>query len=465
MLLVAVVGPVGAGKSTALASVLAHAAAEGRRVSGFSAEASDRSSAGQGAGAYALCFAGDAAPVPYAWRTPGALPPYHFDAAAEARLDAWAAALTPGLDLVGMDEFGRREAGGEGLMRLWPQVEAAAPAIVVLAVRDTALADVEARLGRSFDAIIPAGTPHTEARLAALLVAHDDWARVGRYGALGGAVEVGLGSALHAGQVPARGLVLSTLQALVLLACGRGLARRVRLAWLPLVTAGLKALSPAGNRLRPMLAITVQGLLFSAATTVLGWNAVGLFVGGLCCGAWAAAQGLALGAVLVGPASIRAAYVAASEAIGHALGVSPPSLAVAAGLWALAWGLVSGGATLAAWLRLPEGRLDAWLHRRAVRRPAGRAGGAGWLVGTLREVGRPVFWAPLLIVAVLAGVAQGSWGTAGWTFLRALALGFVLFALARRIRIDRFAAWLRRRGAWGPAVALDEARKDVERGA
>jgi hypothetical protein len=399
-------------------------------------------------------------PVPYAVRVNDEMPPYRFDPAAEARLDAWAAALVPSLDLVVMDEFGRREAAGGGLARLWPQVAAAAPAVVVLAVRADVLPQIEARLERRFDVVVEAGTPRTDARLAGVLTAHDDWARVGRYGALGGGVEVGLGSALHAGQVPARGLVLSTLQALVLLACGRGLVRRVRLAWLPLVTAGLKALSPAGNRLRPMLAITVQGGLFTAATTALGWNRAGVFVGGACCGAWAAAQGLALSVLLVGPASIVAAYGAVAAWIGRTLGMAAPGLWAAATLWALAWGLISGGVTLLAWTRLPEGRLEAWLRRRASALPAGAAASRP-VAGAVRDMLRPAFWLPLGLVVGLVVAAGGTWATAGWTLLRALALGFVLFALARRVRVDRLAAWLRRRGAWGPAVAMEQARSEA----
>jgi len=57
--------------------------------------------------------------------------------------------------------------------------------------------------------------------------------------------------------------------------------------------------------------------------------------------------------------------------------------------------------------------------------------------------------------------AGGTWARAAWTLLRAFAIGFVLFALARRVRVDRLAAWLRRRGAWGPAVALEQAKTEV----
>ena len=130
MLLVAVTGPVGAGKSSSLARLLESAAAEGRRVDGFVAEAHGRAEPGRGAEVYGLRFATPPrhtripegggresertleAPVPYAVREASAAPPYRFDPAAEVRLDAWAEGLTPGLDLVVMDEFGRREASG-----------------------------------------------------------------------------------------------------------------------------------------------------------------------------------------------------------------------------------------------------------------------------------------------------------------------------------------------------------------
>ena len=53
-----------------------------------------------------------------------------------------------------------------------------------------------------------------------------------------------------------------------------------RVVWVPFISGGLKALSPAGNRVRPMIAIIMQGLLFGGTVQGLGWNFLAIGLGG-----------------------------------------------------------------------------------------------------------------------------------------------------------------------------------------
>ena len=59
-----------------------------------------------------------------------------------------------------------------------------------------------------------------------------------------------------------------------------GLGRRQRVVWVSLLAASLKSLSPTGNRLRPMLAIALQGIFYTTAISMLGWNIAGILLGG-----------------------------------------------------------------------------------------------------------------------------------------------------------------------------------------
>jgi hypothetical protein len=105
--------------------------------------------------------------------------------------------------------------------------------------------------------------------------------RAGKYAALLSMTEVGLGSVLHAWRVPMAGHFLSLNQGFLLCrstrsASGQGL-------WLPFqisgIAAALKSLAPAGKRLTPMLAISMQGFLFSLGRLFFGRGFAGCAVG------------------------------------------------------------------------------------------------------------------------------------------------------------------------------------------
>lgn len=467
MLLIAVTGPVGAGKTTRLAELAAGAEGEGRAVEGFLALAEGRAevhteaeaSGGRGAEAYRLRWLASGEETPFARRDEAARAetgvPYRFEAEAFAQTRAWAQALPQGSGLIILDEFGKAEAGGGGHLALWPHVEASSPAVVVIAVREGCVDRVAARLGRPFDAVVEASDPEAPRRLRALCAEHDDWARVGLFGAGAGGIEVTVGSALHAARVPLRGLALSSTQAVVLAHAAAGLAHRPRVVWVAFVAAGLKALSPAGGRLRPMLAIAVQGVLFSLALRILGWNAAARFVGGALVGAWAALQGVALQWLLVGEDLLRAYDAIVSLAAARGLGV--PGLAVLLAAWGAAWALVAGGLTAALFGRRGVGaRIERALGKGATVPAEASSRREVWR-GALADLARPSFWLPVALVALFVVLGGSPWERALWIGLRAATVGVVVFALARTFRPEKAAAWLRRRGQWGPAEALARA--------
>lgn len=468
MLLIAVTGPPGSGKTTLLAHLADWHLARGRSVDGFLAEAGPRRTPDTGAERYDLRWPGTGERMPFAERDSAQRPPYRFSEEAAARTAAWSRGLADQLpvSLLVLDEFGRIEAEGRGHMALWPSVEAAAPDVVVIAVRSGVEERIERQLGQAFDLRVDARDPDAWQRLRSACVEHDDWTRVGVFGAGAGGIEMTAGSALHGARVPLRGLALSSTQAVVMTYAGEGLGNRTRVVWVPFIAAGLKALSPAGNRLRPMLAITVQGLLFGGATRVLGWNGAGILAAGFLVGAWAAAQGLVLQYLLIGSDLLRA-YDAGVGWIAERWAVSIPGIATVLGVWIALWGCTAAAVTWLAWRRrsLPA-RVQAMLERGAAgirwreSPPAWRRAAA---LG-LRDLTRPVFWAPVGLVAAIVLAAGSPWERAFWIGARAIALGWVIFSLARAFNPRAFIAWLRGRGHWGPAVAFSRAlRPHAER--
>lgn len=116
------------------------------------------------------------------------------------------------------------------------------------------------------------------------------------YATLQSLVEVGLGSFLHAFHIPFSGHALSLNQGLILTqACQKTQTRKEAITatnGIAIITAILKSLSPIGKRLTPMLAISMQGFLFSLGILALGNNIFGMLLGISLLSLWAFAQPL-----------------------------------------------------------------------------------------------------------------------------------------------------------------------------
>lgn len=84
------------------------------------------------------------------------------------------------------------------------------------------------------------------------------WSYAATFGALWGAVEITVGAFLHAVKVPFSSVVLGATGAALLICLRALLPVRGVVLTAGLMCAGIKLLSPAGNVLGPMIAITVE---------------------------------------------------------------------------------------------------------------------------------------------------------------------------------------------------------------
>jgi len=466
-LLIALTGGPGTSKTRVLAELAAAQLARGQRVEGVLAVAGNRQSPHQGANEYWLRLIGSDIELPWAMRDEALNPPYFFEPGTAKKLLAWAERLAglPPPPLLLLDEFGRFELRGLGLMPVWPRLVAAAPAIVVITVREDLIENIEALLGRKFDLRIPAQSPDALEQLQRISQDFGEWTRIGLFGGAAGGLEMTVGSALHAAKIPLRGLAMSSLQAAMMVFAGLGLSQPGRVVWVPFISGGLKALSPGGNRVRPMIAIIMQGLLFGGAVQALGWNYLALGLGGALVGAWAALQGLLLQYLLMGDDLLRA-YDTVVLWLADRWHITAPGLPWLLGAWTVLHAVVAGGAALTAgYLRRPPPALQQVIDRETVRGGAPVTAGPdrpGWL-RRLREFGRWQFWLPLLVVAAILLGSGRPWEAVAWLVLRFFAVSCVLIALVSLLRPARWAETLRRRGWWGPALALSGAlaRRDA----
>jgi nucleoside-triphosphatase THEP1 len=465
-LLIAVTGGPGSRKTHLLTELAASQIARGHRVEGVLALAGRRRTPTEGADEYWLRVLGTEQELLWAVRNEQLNPPYAFDPVTEKILQEWAArqSAQPPAPLLVLDEFSKFEVKGQGLMPLWPTLAATAPHIAVLAVRAGLEEEIEQRLGRAFDLRIAADAPEALAQLRQACEDFGEWTRIGLFGGAAGGLEMTVGAALHAAKIPLRGLAMSSLQGAMMVFAGSELSQPGRVVWVPFISGGLKALSPAGNRIRPMLAIVMQGLLFGTAVQALGWNVLALGLGGALIGTWAALQGFFLQYLLLGDELIKA-YDTVVLWLAEKWHLTAPGLPWLVGAWAALHAVVAATVVLAAWrYQQPPPVLQRLLAREhpEAAPPASPARSGG---RRLREFGHWQFWLPLLLVAAITLGGGSSWATVAWLVLRFVAVGCVLMALLSLLRPARWAELLRRRGWWGPALAFSGAlrRREVEK--
>jgi hypothetical protein len=189
------------------------------------------------------------------------------------------------------------------------------------------------------------------------------WAYTAAFGALWGALEVTVGSFLHALRIPFTGVVLAAIGAGLLVAERQVLPQRGICLATGLVAALCKSLSPAGIIWGPMVGIVSEAALVELALLLAPRSAPSAALAGGLAATWAISQGLLTQYVLYG-ANIIALYVSAIQKTTSWFGLAARSgwhavLVVVAvfflfGALSGLWGLRIG--------RICHGRVTSLLH-------------------------------------------------------------------------------------------------------
>lgn len=271
----------------------------------------------------------------------------------------------------------------------------------------------------------------------------------GKNGAVLAMIEIGLGSLLHAFHVPFGGFFLSLNQGFVLSRAVKTHRHEPYAKVLPLhvsnVTALLKSLSPAGNRLGPMIAIAMQGLLFNNGVAVLGANFWGCLVGMTLLCLWSYLQ-IALyfyflfGKKLVDVLSFHLQEIQTVFALDlkhAALGVSLLILAK----------IVLGAVLVVLAFALSESRFQKYQSRllKAYHLRPGLGTSPSLratLATSLKDLLSPTFIATFVLMAAFFVLSGTSWQETIFYLIRPLAVGFALFFLIRILPTQRIAFYL-----------------------
>jgi nucleoside-triphosphatase THEP1 len=460
---VLVTGAVAAGKTTLLERLFARV--RGRfRTCGFVSRGGGRAARpGSPAGRYCLEVLGSEVKRPWADRLPGG--GFRFDESSRERVEQEVrGALARGkIDVFIIDEIGFLELGGAGFAGLFRDAIAACDGVVVAAVKKEALEGAVGAFGLDGPLVVDLDLEGGRKALRRILGRIDalDAERIGLFAGACGLVEVGLGSFLHAYRVPLKGHVLAYLQNLLLVTFGKSLGGRglVRIA---LVSAMLKAFSPAGSRLRPMVYIFLQGAAFALPVRVLGWNVAAVVAGSILMSWLTLLLSLAVDVIAFGK-SIWDAYAGAAALVGSWIGARSLSIwHLLAALMALK-AAVAVGLALAAYYgdfnpviarlarrvrrRSPEGdEAPASPPRRPLRAAALKA---------MRELVRPRFLLGFFVSAllILFFVNLSKVGLAS-VILRGLCISYVGLLLAHWIDVKALVRRLDRHGHGGLGSSL-----------
>ena len=258
------------------------------------------------------------------------------------------------------------------------------------------------------------------------------------------AAEVGIGSIFHAMRFPLTGQALSLHQIFIMSRscrklCGQRESRTIGYR-ISFIAALLKSLSPAGKKLTPMLAISMQGLLFSLGTIVAGANSFGMILGATLSSLWAYLQPALLMLLVFGSSLVEVADYFLGKA-GTTFGVTKEGLilflvSMVALKVILSWGMVG----LA--IFLPEtfvGRIQKKLSSMPLQPKKNSEDFPGPAILAFRDLFNSLFLVSLGLTALFFIWAESPKSTIIWALLRPIAVGYLIFYLLR---------WLPRKLDW-----------------
>ena len=456
--LIAVTGKSGSGKTEILAGLMDYLRREGRSFDGVLAQADGRNIPNAGAQRYVLKWPLAEKEITLCERTGSGTPPYHFFDNAWKEVERWIAGIEKNNDkpeVIILDELGRLESRGMGFAVYWDRILALNPVIIVAAIREESKAELEKQFGQKFDLIIEAKEDRALERLCSLSSSAKDWQRIGRFGAAAGAIEVSLGTVLNATKIPFRGVPMSIIQAIVLFFAGSKLARPWMVIWVSYIAAALKALSPAGNRLRPMVAIAMQGSLFGLSLRVLGWNMAGITIGAMFVGVWAGLQGFIFQYLLLGNALFDA-YGELQLWIAQYFGVTIVSLPLLVTIYVLSIGTLSAAIVgYFQWRKRPPELLNKALSKPKKRFQSNQGEKQHWLKKLWFEYRQKAFWVPLVVVFVVLMFSGSTTAELAGLPLRAAGIIAAIFVILSVLKPGKWIRQLRKLGFWGPAITLE----------
>ncbi len=370
-----------------------------------------------------------------------------------------------------IDEIGRLELRGEGFANLFGAALASDCPVIVAALKKKALSEIIAHFHLEGAEVIDLDEMPSRRALARLRARIDglDAERIGAFAGINGLVEVGLGSMLRAFKLPLKGHALAYLQNILLITFGKSLHGR-GLFRITFISSMLKAFSPVGGTIRPMLYILLQGSIFALPIAVFGFNFAAVLIGSLLMAWLTLVMKLLLNYAVFGMAFFDA-YAGAIAKVNEWAQIQGLSLwSAIAALFAVKSLLALVAAALAyfgnmqplvqrlkrrpKWAFAPRQDLGALGSGPAAPRPSLGRSALGALRDLLDWKFALFFFVSALLILFFANLSTADFAA---IVLRGICISYVGFLALRRVDFHRFGRWLDAKAGLGMGKSLPAA--------
>ncbi|MBA3721107.1 MAG: hypothetical protein H0W88_01730 [Parachlamydiaceae bacterium] len=272
---------------------------------------------------------------------------------------------------------------------------------------------------------------------------------IGTYAGLLALTELSCGSIIHSLHLPFSGYLLSLNQIFILTIASRentSFSFRYNSMMISGVATVLKSLAPIGKKLTPMLAISMQGLLFNVGILIFGNSSLGRLLGACLSSFWGFIQPLFLYYLIFGK-SLYEAIVGIVKDIGTYLLLEENTI------YFIFLGFVILKMILAITIVILTPYLSTkWMttfnnktKTSFILKKEEETKIISPLRGAFKDICKPVFLILVMGTTLFFFLLQKDYTAIVWNLLRPLAIGFITFYFIRWIPMERLIGWLEKK--------------------
>lgn len=258
------------------------------------------------------------------------------------------------------------------------------------------------------------------------------------------ASETGLGSLLHGLKIPLTGHLLSLNQIFFLTRLTIKRKNHLDAYYVSQVVSLLKSLSPAGKKLTPMLAISMQGFLFHFPLRLFGINVSALILSGCVAALWAFIQPLLLYFIIFGNNlfSVIDYYL---KKLNEILTFVPGNIFIVLLSLIILKIILSIIITFLA-IKIDDVKEQKWeqfIANIQVKKNENTQQ-KSFVRGLAKDLTSPLFLITLILSALFFYYQEHSLSKTIWTLLRPIAAAVIVFSLIRLYPLEKFEKMLKK---------------------
>ncbi|MBE8221992.1 MAG: hypothetical protein HAW60_04600 [Bdellovibrionales bacterium] len=267
--------------------------------------------------------------------------------------------------------------------------------------------------------------------------------QLGKYAALLSMVEIGLGSFLHSLKIPFSGHFLSLNQGFILTKASLEIKEKNSAALISTTSALLKSLSPAGKKLTPMLAISMQGQLFNIGVRLVGKNFIGHILAMCLLSIWGFLQAFAIYLILFGKDFIymieyfinkfsRVFNVTEENILYFFASIVLTKIII--GVFVIILAYKFNGKNIESYKKWAK-KQRAKPIKNIIKNP---------YFAAIKDLLNPMFILSLILTGVFYFYSKSSSANIIWALMRPIAVGYIFFFIIRVVPVEEFSKKLKK---------------------